>query len=110
MKYTVLLNGVSNLCITKMDCLNSFEEIKLATHYKTGDGLTKELPYDLDSGDFEVVYETMEGWNTDINSIRDFNLLPENAQKFISFLESYLEVPVTMISTGPERDSLMLKN
>jgi adenylosuccinate synthase len=110
LKYTVLLNGVNNLCITKMDCLNSFDEVKLATHYKVNDELTTELPYDLDSGGFEIVYKSMEGWNTNINDVRDFELLPEKAKNFIQFIEAYLEVPVTMISTGPERDSLMLKD
>ena len=110
LKYTVLLNGVNHLCITKMDCLNSFEEVKCATHYKVNGELTTELPYDLDSGNFEVVYESLDGWNTDINDVRDFNLLPDKAKNYITFLENYLEVPITMISTGPERDSLMLKD
>ncbi len=109
LKYTILLNGVNHLCITKMDCLNTFTSIKLATHYKVGGELTKELPYDLDSKSFEIVYEELEGWNENINDIKDFNALPIKAQNYIKFLEDYLEVPVTMISTGPERDSLLLR-
>ena len=110
LKYTVLLNGVNQLCITKMDCLNSFSEVKCATHYKVDGELTTELPYDLDSDNFEVVYKSLEGWNSDINDIRDFELLPEKAKQYIHFLEEYLEVPITMVSTGPERDSLMIKD
>ena len=109
LKYTILLNGVNHLCITKMDCLNTFTKIKLATHYKVAGELTKELPYDLDSKNFEIVYEELDGWNENINEIKDFNDLPSKAQNYIKFLEDYLEVPVTMISTGPERESLMLR-
>ena len=109
LKYTVLLNGVDHLCITKMDCLNTFEKIKLATHYVINGEKTSELPYDLDS-DFEIHYEELNGWMMDINSIRDFNELPANAKSYIEFLEKYLEVPVTMVSTGPERESLIIKS
>jgi len=110
LKYTIQLNGVDHLCITKMDCLNDFEEICLATDYKVNGLMTRELPYRLDEKGIDVEYRAMKGWNCDINSLRDFEDLPEEAKEYIQFLESYLEVPVTMISNGPERESLMVRN
>jgi len=110
LKYTIQLNGVDHLCITKMDCLNDFGEICLGTDYKVNGHMTRELPYRLDEKGIDVEYTTMNGWNCDINSLRNYNELPEEAKEYIRFLESYLEVPVTMISNGPERESLMVRN
>jgi len=108
LRYTVQLNGVDRLCITKMDCLNSFETIKLATHYIVDGQKTDELPYDLE-GSFDICYEEMPGWRCDINDFRQLDALPANARAFVSFIENYLEVPVTMLSTGPERESLITR-
>lgn len=108
LKYTIMLNGVNHLCVTKMDCLNTFENIELATSYKIGDKTTQDLPYNLDE-DISPQYTSMKGWNQDINSIRDFNLMPKEVKDYIAFLEEYLEVPVTMLSTGPGREELIIK-
>lgn len=110
LKYTVLLNGVNHVCITKMDCLNEFKTIKLATHYTIDGEQTTELPYDLSREGLEINYKSLDGWQTDINSIRDYDELPQNTKNFIQFLEDYLEVRVSMISTGPERDSLIIRS
>jgi len=109
LKYTVMLNGVDHLCITKMDILNTFEEIQVATKYKLGDNVSDELPYELDASDLEPVYTAMEGWNEDINSIRNFDELPVIVKRYIKFIEDYLGIPVSMISTGPEREALIVK-
>lgn len=107
LKYTVLLNGVDQLCITKMDCLNSFDTIKLATDYNIDGRLTQELPFDL-GGDFGIEYKTMDGWMSDINEINSFDKLPPNAKAFVDFVSEYLNVKVSFISTGPERESLIV--
>jgi len=108
LKYTIMLNGVNHLCITKMDCLNTFEHIEVATEYKVDGKLTKQLPYELE-GDLEPQYTKLKGWNQDINSIRDFGKMPTEVKDYIAFLESYLGVQVTMLSTGPEREALIVK-
>lgn len=108
LKYTIMLNGVNHLCITKMDCLNTFEHIEVGTEYKVEGQLTKQLPYNLD-GDLEPQYTKLKGWNQDINSIRDFTKMPAEVKDYIAFLESYLGVQVTMLSTGPEREALIVK-
>lgn len=108
LKYTIMLNGVNHLCITKMDCLNTFEKIELGTSYKVSGVETRQLPFALDSN-LDPQYTSLDGWNQDINSIRDFNKMPEQVKNYIAFLEEYLEVPVTMLSTGPEREALVIK-
>ncbi len=108
LKYTIMLNGVNHLCITKMDCLNTFKNIELATTYKINGKETQNLPYDLGE-DIEPQYTSMKGWNQDINSIRDFDEMPKEVKDYIAFLEEYLGVPVDMLSTGPGREELIIK-
>jgi len=109
LKYTIMLNGVSQLCITKMDCLNTFEEIMVATKYKVGGAETEELPYELSGENLEPVYKAIKGWNQDINSITDYEVLPQAVKDYVVFLEDYLKVKISMISVGPERESLIVR-
>ncbi len=109
LKYTIMLNGVSDLCITKMDCLNTFKNIEVATEYKINGTSTKSLPYNLSDDGLEPIYTSLKGWDQDINDIRDYNQMPKEVKDYIKFLESYLEVKVTMLSTGPEREALIIK-
>lgn len=109
LRYTMMLNGVSQLVITKIDVLNIFKEIKAATHYYyDGDNRT-ELPFDLCGVPVTPLYETFRGWETSLEKVSEFDALPIEAKNYLRFLEEYLGVPVTMISTGPERTSLILK-
>ena len=110
LKYSIILNGLTQLIITKIDVLNSFETIYACTDYKVNGKLTRELPFDLCKESIEPVYKAFKGWNCDINSIRNYDELPAELTNYVSFLESYLEVPVTIISNGPKREELILKN
>jgi len=110
LKYTIMLNGVNKLCITKLDCLNTFAEIKAATHYHVGGQETEQLPYDLSNANVEPVYKSIEGWNSETDHITDYDKLPTKASDYIEFLEDYLGVPIVIISVGPERDSLIIRS
>ena len=109
LKYTIMLNGVSHLCVTKMDCLNTFKSIELATEYEVEGAKTKQLSYDL-SSDIKPLYTPLKGWNQNINDIKDFDKMPTEVKEYIAFIEAYLGVPVTMLSTGPEREALIVRN
>ena len=104
-KYTIMLSGVTDLCVTKLDCLNTFKEIKAATEYSVNGEITDQLPYDLSDAAIVPRYKTIEGWNEETNTVRDYDRLPTKAKDYLKFLEDYLGVPITMVSTGPERDS-----
>lgn len=108
LKYTIMLNGVTQLAITKIDVLNKFAEIKAATHYHYDGADRTELPYDLCGVPVTPVYEPFEGWQQDLAAAQDMDDLPEPAKVFLRKLESYLGVPITLVSTGPERESLLL--
>lgn len=109
LKYSIILNGLTQLIVTKIDVLNAFENIYACTDYKVNGKLTRELPYDLCKEIIEPIYKEFKGWNCNINSITNYDELPVELTNYISFLESYLEVPVTIISNGPKREELILK-
>lgn len=108
LNYTCMLSGVTQLCITKIDVLNVFDELKVATGYKIGNDITTELPYDINEADIEPIYNTFEGWLQPLEQT-EYADLPNTVQEFIDFLEAYLEIGVSMISTGPEREKLIFK-
>ncbi|HXH19268.1 MAG TPA: adenylosuccinate synthetase, partial [Chitinophagales bacterium] len=109
LKYACLLNGISQIIITKADVLNDFDEIKVCTQYQIGNNLTHELPFDLCLTEAKPVYKNFPGWKKEISKFRSFEELPHQLQSYIDFLEDYLEVPVTIISSGPQRNQLILK-
>lgn len=110
LKYTIMLNGVSQLVITKIDVLNIFEEIMIATHYSIDGEKTDQLPYDMCDVSIEPVLERFEGWRSSLDGMSDYDELPAQAKDLIKALEAYLDVPVTMVSTGPARQELIQRN
>ena len=109
LKYTIMLNGVSQLVVTKIDVLNNFEKIEAATRYEVNGSPTDELPFDLCGIPVRPVFKELEGWNCPLSGAGSYSEMPANARAFIAFLERELNTPVRMISTGPERKSLILK-
>lgn len=109
LKYACLLNGVTQIIITKADVLNDFDDINICTHYQIGNEKTTELPYDLCLTEARPVYKTMPGWRKSIDKFQSFDELPGEMQGFVEFLEEYLSTPVTMISSGPQRNQLIMK-
>ena len=105
LKYSVRVNSLSELFITKLDVLSGLEEIQLGVGYKYNDEILTDYPYDQKvSYEAEPIYETMQGWDEDITSIDKFEDLPSNAQKYIKAIEDFIGVPITFISVGPERN------
>ena len=105
LKYSVRVNSLSELFITKLDVLSGLEEIQLGVGYKYNDEILTDYPYDQKVAyEAEPIYETMQGWDEDITSINKFEDLPSNAQKYIKAIEDFIGVPITFISVGPERN------
>ena len=109
LKYTIILNGVTQLNVTKLDVLNIFDTIYAATHYKIDGQVTDELPFDLCDVEVEPVYEAFGGWNQSLEAGSAYVDLPVAARTYLEALERYLGLPITIISVGPERASLILK-
>lgn len=108
LKYAIMINGVTQLVMMKVDVLNIFEEIKVCTHYQLPDGTTTEqLPYDLCDTDVTPMYQSFKGWQTDLTNIRSFNEVPAELAEYVYFLEDTLDLPINFISTSPDREAII---
>ena len=104
LKYSVRVNSLTELFITKLDVLSGLEELKLCVGYKDNDEVITDYPFNQNVlNTAEPVYETFNGWTDDISSVKSFEDLPINAQSYIKAIEAFIEVPITFISVGPER-------
>jgi adenylosuccinate synthase len=104
LSYSIMLNGVTQLIMTKADVLSGFEEILVCTAYLIDGQETKELPFDIDPAFVTPVYKAMKGWDEDITGIKNKEDLPDPLANYISFIEEELGVPVTIVSVGPDRE------
>ncbi len=104
LKYTVMLNGVTDLIMMKSDCLDSFETIKVCTSYVIDGKETKQFPFDTEAA-ITPVYTEFKGWNQDLTGMRKESELPETFKDYIKFMEDYLKVPIKIISLGPDREA-----
>jgi len=103
LKYSIIINGVTELNMMKADVLSGFDSIEVCTGYKINDVETDRFPYDLNSGDINPVYKTFKGWTDDISKINKEESLPIELHEYISFIEEFIEVPIKLISVGPDR-------
>jgi len=111
LKYSVRVNSLSELFITKLDVLSGLEELKLCTGYENGQEILNDYPYEQNILYVaKPVYKTYEGWTEDITSVKNFDDLPENAKKYIKAIEDYIQIPITFISVGPERNQNIVIN
>ncbi len=110
LKRSIQINGVSGLCITKLDVLDGMEEVKLCTGYKVDGELSDLLPAGAeDTARCEPVYEDLPGWPDSTVGVRSFEDLPANARRYLERIESLCEVSVDMISTGPDRAETIVR-
>lgn len=110
LKYAIMVNGVTQIAMTKADVLNDFESIEACTEYEVAGKRSQEIPYDLCNTEITPVYKKMVGWKTDLRNYNNYDDLPETFLNYLSFVEDYLSTPVSMISTGPEREKLVFKS
>lgn len=111
LRHATMINGINNLVITKLDVLSGISPLKIATAYKTEDG--KIIDYFTSSTtklyDYEPIYKELDGWQEDISHARSYEELPENAKKYIEFIEEYLGINVYLVSVGPERSQNIIR-
>lgn len=102
LKYAIMVNGVTKLIMMKSDVLDDFDTIKACVAYKINGVETEEFPFDI-SGNLEPVYVEMPGWKSDLTKIQSENEFPEELNGYLSFLEEELELPIHIVSVGPDR-------
>lgn len=109
LKYSVMINGVTRLIMTKVDVMNNLPSIKVCTGYKYGGEVSESLPFDYDPVNFSPVYKEMKGWETSLEKLESFDELPQALLDYIQFIEDYVKVPVDLISTGPDRKQYLVR-
>ncbi len=103
LKYSIMINGVTQLLMMKADVLNIFPTIKVCTKYQLRDGsVTDMLPYELVNEKITPIYTELKGWNASLSDISDISM-PAELSQYIDYLQAELGVPITLISTGPDR-------
>ncbi len=103
LRYSIMINGVTQLIMMKSDVLDTFDEIKACVAYRINGEETRDFPYSIEE-DIEPVYVTMPGWKTDMTSMKSPEEFPAQFTNYLRFLENELQVPVTIVSTGPDRE------
>ncbi len=108
LKYSVMINGVTQLIMMKGDVLSSFKTIKVATAYKIGDTITENFPYELPEN-LEPIYKELPGWDSDLTGLTSEDEFPEALSNYISYLEAELKVPIKIVSVGPDRQQTIVR-
>jgi adenylosuccinate synthase len=107
MKYAIMINGVTELSMMKADVLSIFEKIKVCTHYIINGEKVDYFPFDVDGIDLTPVYEEVEGWNCDLTKLSNYEEAPDALKNYVAYLEQKLEVPITVVSVGPDRNQTL---
>ena len=107
LKYSVMLNGVTEMIMMKADVLDQFESINVCVGYEIDGEVVEHFPYEL-TGDVKPIYVELPGWQTDLTKIKHQNEFPEELNNYISFIEEEMGIPVTIASVGPNREQTII--
>jgi adenylosuccinate synthase len=107
LQYACMINGVTQVVMTKADVLDSFEELKCCTSYLINGEEKTEIPFQMSKVKIEPIYKSYKGWSKDTSAIKDPSLLPTEMNDYVAFINQYIGVPVKYVSNGPGRDQLV---
>lgn len=109
LNYSLMLNGVTEIAITKIDVLSGIEQIKVCTGYKVNGQPTNHFPVDLQSfNNLECIYDTLEGWEPFDCDIKNYDDLPENLRKYTDYISQQTQVPIKILSLGADREKTII--
>lgn len=110
LKRSIQVNGITGMCITKLDVMDGMKEVKICTGYTLPDGSTTDiLPFGADAvANCTPIYETMDGWTETTFGVKSYDALPTNAKKYLKRIEEVCGAPIAIISTGPDREETIL--
>lgn len=110
LNYAIMLNGVTDLIITKADVMDDFEAISVCASYSLDGNMLNYLPYELSVADLAPIFEVVEGWKSDISHTKKLEDLPKEFVNYIEYVESKTNVPITIVSTGPDREQTLMRH
>lgn len=108
LKYAVMINGVTEIVLTKADVLTGFKTVKICTQYKINGEITDRFPADSEAP-IQPQYRSFEGWDEDITKIKKYEQLPEQLKQIVNFIEQETGVKVSIVSVGPDRDETLIR-
>ena len=108
LKYSCMINGITELHMMKLDVLSYFDSVEVATEYVVGGKKTNIIPFDLNDVS-EIVYQKFEGFQSDLQNLNNYEQLPESCKKYISFIEDYLKIPIKLVSVGANRGDTIIR-
>ena len=106
LKYTIMINGVTDLIMMKGDVLDEFDTIKVCVAYRKGEETTTTMPYDTEG--WEAVYEELPGWKTPLSGVRTVSEFPQAYQDYIDYIERALDTPISIVSVSPDREATIV--
>lgn len=110
LKHSMRVNGFTGIAITKLDILDGIDRLKVCVGYKYGDSILEDFPKEIEIlQNCEPIYEELQGWKESTSGIKDYEKLPQNAKKYLQFIEDFLKVKIQIISTGQKRDEIIIK-
>ncbi len=108
LKYSIMINGVTQLIMMKADVMNDFDTIRVATAYEINGERTEEFPFGV-SDDIKPIYVDFEGWKCDLRNCRSYDEFPAAFKRYIEFIEQETGIPVKIVSVGPDRDETIVR-
>ncbi len=111
LREAVRVNGITDLAINKLDILSGLGDLQVATQYRIDGKLTNDFPMTLDELErAEPVFETQPGWDEDVSGVREYDALPDNARRYVEYVERLVDVPAAFLSVGPGRDATIARS
>ncbi len=110
LNYAIMLNGVTDLIVTKIDVLNDFEELKICTSYEFDKKTINYIPFEAEDNLLTPNFQQISGWNSNINEIKTYNQLPEKLKNYLQYIENNVNIPISIVSNGPDRTQTIFRN
>ena len=109
LRYAVQINGVTELMMMKADVLSGFKEVKVCTKYRYRGEEIEHLPYSIEQENVEPIYTSLPGWKEDLTKLTEASAMPKALKDYIEFLEGALDVPIRIVSVGPDRKQTIMR-
>lgn len=109
LKYAVQINGVTQLMMMKGDVLSGFDSLKVCTSYNYKGNVVNHLPYNIEEHNVSPIYTELKGWKEDLTSMTNAETLPKELNEYIKFIEDFVEVPIKIVSVGPDRKQTIMR-
>jgi adenylosuccinate synthase len=109
LRYACQVNGVTQLIMMKGDVLSGFDTVKVCTAYNYKGTVIEHLPYNIEEQNVTPIYTEFKGWKEDLTGITDASKMPKALNEYIAFLEKELEIPITIVSVGPDRTQTIIR-